>query len=164
MSRLAIFSGALLSIWSQAACCPTPVTLAATGAKGAYVRAVPASGGQAADARAGLVEGAAGWPPAKVLHDGCTPGVNEIRELEASLGAGLAPTACPEIQALPVPELGADGGGAGADAGGEGAPRPLGFMPYCYEVGSLVLVVEAQESLTDRCKHVVGLALFPRGK
>lgn len=154
MSRRSSAWGVASLVLLQMACCPTPVTLVATGTKGAYARVVEASGGRPAEARAGLIEVPETWPPVKVLHEGCTPGVNEIRELEASLGSALVPATCPEVQVTPVPEVGTP-----EDA----ESRPLGFMPYCYEMGSLVLVVEAQENLSDRCKHVVGLALFRKG-
>ncbi len=145
-------------------CCPTPVAPVAAGARGVFLRAIPAKGGLSADARAGLVDRPESWPP-RVLHDDCAPGVREDEELAKALGIALAPMSCPWADMAPVPVLGAPAtGGAPAPGGAAGADDDesgpsLGFGIHCYPFGDAVLVLETTERLGD-CTHVVGLALF----
>src|SRR5262245_58075728 len=102
----AVLAAASLIFLLHVGCCATPIALAAKGTKGAYARAVPADGQAPAQARAGLIDIPEHWPPSRVLHDSCTKGVDEVRELEQSLGASLAPITCPLIQNAPVPTVG----------------------------------------------------------
>lgn len=140
-------------------CCPTPVAPVASGSKGVFLRAIPAKGGLPADARAGLTARPDRWPPA-ILHDDCTSGVREDRELAAALGISLEPVSCPWAEMAPVPVLGA----AGAPDADIDAPGPsLGFGVHCYPFGDAVLVLETTERTGD-CSHVVGLAIFRKEK
>lgn len=158
-----------LVVLFQAGCCagavPPSTTVVGSGEKGVYARAIPPDVTAAVRARAGLVELPERWPPAKLVHEErCEKGLDELKELESSLGSSLAPTTCPQIQIQDVPTTGTPTTGTPAtgtpDPDADLPPAAPGFMPHCYQVGNLVLVVEALEGFD--CKHVVGLALFKK--
>jgi hypothetical protein len=129
-------AGAIFAL-AAAGCCNMPVASSATGAVGAFVRAIPEQGGLHAQAMSGLARplGAAspnGWPP-EVLHDRCTSGQNEVQALEQALG--VKQIACPKFQLARAPEMGTppqslavppDAGASGAVADATGAQGPQG--------------------------------------
>src|SRR5579884_534929 len=141
-----------------AGCCRQPTV--APGGAGIFARYLPpdpAVPGGAADSRSGeIAPSDRGWPPTPVAND-CTGGRDELGDFEAALGVHDS-DACPTLQDASVPAVTVTPGSATP-----GSPHPLGHNRYCFVQGKALVVVETTERLSPRCRHVVSVAVYPKG-